>query len=321
VELNVPAALRLNFIQSAWFVSLGVVALLLLRWADVSWPSLGWWLFVVLSLTVGMGHGALDAVLLLAQFKPYRRIAAYGLVYLLLVLSAGALLAMSPGWALLALLAMSVWHFGELYRPSLAARLVVGGASVMAPMLLSSNALAAMVQPVLGADGSVVWQAWRWMAMAWALGAVAWVVWVGFKHRDGQRANTPHSDFSLRALLELAVVLALNAALSPLLAFAVHFGVWHSLGHILRVRRATAYHALGGSMPPKSVGLVVALTVVTTAILLWVLWRALPVLQGAQGLSLLGRPDHIVQWLVVALAAVTLPHMLLVGYSHRWLGR
>ena len=37
---------------------------------EQAWPALGWWVFVVLTLSLGMGHGALDAVLLLAQFVP-----------------------------------------------------------------------------------------------------------------------------------------------------------------------------------------------------------------------------------------------------------
>jgi hypothetical protein len=30
---------------------------------------------------------------------------------------------------------------------------------------------------------------------------------------------------------------------------------------------------------------------------------------------------QLIQWLVVALGAVTVPHLLLVSYSKRWLGR
>lgn len=324
--------------QSALYFALSAAALMLLRWADMSLPALGLWLFIALSLTIGMGHGALDAVLLLAQFKPYRRVAAYAFLYLLLVLAAGAALAMSVGWALLALLTMSVWHFGELYRPSLATRLVVGGASVMAPMLLSSKALAAIVQPALGVDYAAAWQVWHWLAITWALGAAAWVLWVGVQHFSGHHASAGNAigeggSVTGRALLELAVVLALNAALSPLMAFAVHFGLWHSLGHILRVVRAVAQHAPGNAVSPARLAWAVVLTALATAVLLWLLWQVLPVQQvlGSSG-AVAGQAQvnvqssvllnvQVVQWLVVALAAVTLPHMLLVAYSHRWLGR
>jgi beta-carotene 15,15'-dioxygenase len=278
-----------------------------------------------LSLSVGMGHGALDAVLMLAQFKPYRNVAAYALVYLLLVVGCGALLTMSPGWALLALLAMSVWHFGELYSPSLTNRLLVGGASVMAPMLLSNAALAAVLKPALGVDFAATWLVWYWLALTWAVGAVAWVLGLVVQriNRRGSRSaeHLDHENALTRAGLELAAVLALNAVLSPLMAFAVYFGLWHSLSHIARVLRAMARHSSRAKVSPKRLALAMALTGLATAALLWVLWRWLAVGQGADGLSALGMQAFWVQWLVVALAAVTLPHMLLVGYSHRWLGR
>lgn len=302
-----------------------VAALALLRWMDQGLPTLGLWLFIGLSLTVGMGHGALDAVLMLAQFKPYSNVAAYALVYLLLVIGCGALLAMSPGWALLALLAMSVWHFGELYHPSLANRLLVGGASVMAPMLLSNTALAAVLKHALGVDYSSTWLVWYWLAMTWAVGAVIWVSWLVVQriNRRGTRSaeHADYDDATTRAALELAAVLALNAVLSPLMAFAVYFGLWHSLSHIARVLRAMDRHSSRAKVSRKRLALAMGLTGLATAALLWVLWRWLPAGQGVDSLSAQGVQAFWVQWLVVALAAVTLPHMLLVGYSYRWLGR
>jgi hypothetical protein len=108
---------------------------------EQQWPTLGVWLFVGLSLTLGMGHGALDTALLLGQFKPHSRAMLYGLLYLALTLLSGWLLSLSFAWALIALLLMSVWHFGELYAQRIWLRLAVGGVSVMAPALLQSTAL------------------------------------------------------------------------------------------------------------------------------------------------------------------------------------
>jgi beta-carotene 15,15'-dioxygenase len=321
----VPSQQSASLPQSAVYFALACALLAMLRWLDQSIPGLSLWLFIALSLTVGMGHGALDAVLLLAQFKPLRNVAAYALVYLLLVVGCGALLAMSPGWALLALLAMSVWHFGELYQPSLATRLMVGGASVMAPMLLSNSAMAILLKPVLGADYSTSWLVWYWLAVAWAIGAAGWVLWAGVQRIYGRGRSLGHTELqdnaTTHAALELAAVLALNAVLSPLMAFAVYFGLWHSLSHIARVLRAMARHSSRAKVSPQRLTLAMALTGLATAALLWVLWRWLPAGQGVGGLSLLGAQAFWVQWLIVALAAVTLPHMLLVGYSHRWLGR
>ncbi len=309
----------------ALYFVLAVVALALLRYVDQGLPRLGLWLFIALSLTLGMGHGALDAVLILAQFKPYSNVATYALLYLLLVIGCGALLALSPAWALLALLAMSVWHFGELYHPSLANRLVVGGASVMAPMLLSSAALSNVLQPLLGTGYAAAWMVWQWLAVVWAGSAVAWLLWAGARQLSGRGVRLAgamgYDDATTRITLELAAVLVLNALLSPLMAFAVYFGLWHSISHIVRVMRAMARHSSIDKLSSKLLVSALVLTGLVTAALLWVLWRWLPAGQGVGGLNALGAQALWVQWLVVALAAVTLPHMLLVGYSHRWLGR
>ncbi len=318
----------LRLLKSALHVAVLGVVLILLRWLEQGVPSLGSWLFIALSLSMGMGHGALDAVLLLAQFKPYRTVGAYALVYLLLVVASAALLAQSPGGSLLALLAMSVWHFGELYHPSMVNRLVVGGASVMAPMLLSDTALAAVLQPALGTHYPVAWTVWYWSAQIWAVGTVAWVLGACWQHlgRGGARfvAFAERGDDAARAAIELAAVLALNAVLSPLMAFALYFGLWHSGNHILHVLRALAMHSSRAKMSLERLALALALTGVTTVGLLWLLWRWLLVRYGVSGLSTLAHADSQtfwVQWMIVALAAVTLPHMLLVAYSHRWLGR
>ncbi len=323
-----PSQQSVSLPRSAVYFALACAVLALVRWVDQSIPGVGLWIFIALSLTVGMGHGALDAVLMLAQFKPYSNVAAYALVYLLLVVGCGALLALSPGWALLALLAMSVWHFGELYHPSLANRLVVGGASVMAPMLLSNTALAVLLKPVLGADYSTTWLVWYWLAVAWAIGTAAWVLRVCLQRLGGRLGRSgrligasEQSNATVSAAIELAAVLALNMILSPLMAFAVYFGLWHSVSHISRVLRAMARHSSRAKVSPKRLALAMGLTSLATAALLWVLWRWLPTGQGVNGLSTMGIQAFWLQWLVVALAAVTLPHMLLVGYSHRWLGR
>ncbi len=276
-------------------------------------PALGWYAFVLLTLTLGMGHGALDTALLLYQFKPTSKAALYGLAYLLLAIGAAWLLSLSMAWALLALLLMSVWHFGELYRHSLAMRCVVGGSSVMAPVLLSGTALSTLIAPALGASHALVWQVWQALAVAWAVGAAAWGLWAIICHT--QHRDTPAlQDSAVRAALEVAVVLALNAALSPLMAFAVYFGLWHSLAHMARVRRALAQHASRSPLGRQRLAWVIALTGLATALLMLLLWRAMPAALPQQINS------TVVQWLIVALGALTLPHMLLVGYSHRWLG-
>jgi beta-carotene 15,15'-dioxygenase len=291
--------------SAAWLLP-GLAALALLYLAEQRIPQLGVWLFIVLSLTLGMGHGALDTALLLGQFKPATKALVYAALYLLLVILAAWLLSMSLAWALLILLAMSVWHFGEIYAPYTALRLAVGGASVMAPMLLHSEAMAALLPVLVGNDAAWVGTAWRALAWLWAAGALTALQW-----RKGD-SRQPGS-LEQRAWMEIVIVIVLFAVLTPLLAFALYFGLYHCTSHILRVQRAVARHQ---SAMRSRMAWVWGASSVLTAVLLVLLWRYLPSSVAVTG----GLSAQLLQWLVVALGAVTLPHLLLVGYSGRWLG-
>ena len=298
---------------------LGLAALLLVLAAvyalEQAWPTLGWWVFVILTLSLGMGHGALDAVLLLAQFVPKSKALWLSAGYLVVVLFTGWVLSWSIGLALLALVAMSLWHFGELQN-NLASRIAVGGASVMAPMLVAHAHMAALVQPLLAGDQSAAWLAWYWLAITWGIFVIAWLVyllirWGGQKQTaSGLNINWQHSQ--VRAVLEIACVVALYAIFSPLMAFALYFGVWHSVKHIAKVQQAMARHY---AVSAQHYAAAVAGSVVVTLVFLAVLWLFLrSTLWLAQDYSV-----TVLQWLIVALAALTLPHLLLVSHSRHWL--
>jgi beta-carotene 15,15'-dioxygenase len=304
-----------------------VLALLLLRALEAQWPPLALWAFVVLSLTLGFGHGALDAVLLLAQFAPPGRALAVSTAYLLCVLLAGWLLSWSVPVALLLLVLMSVWHFGELHSHALWARLCVGGASVMWPMLVAPEAMALLLQDALGSGFALAWRGWQVLAYGWlglvlacALGGMVWCV----VHREQfasarQALASPRLRTALWAGAEITAVLCAYFVLSPLLAFALYFGLYHCLAHVARVRRALLAHSALGLV---RYALAFIASALATAALLGLLWWFLPAVPWAGTVSSIASyPGQSLQWLVVALGAVTLPHLLLVSYSARWLGR
>ena len=281
---------------------------------EQQWPLLGLGLFVIFSLTLGMGHGALDVVLLLGQFKPRSRAMFFGAIYLALTLMAGWLLSLSFAWALVVLLVMSVWHFGEVYAERLLLRLAVGGASLMAPLLLQKTALSQLLQGIANQD--LPWLLNVWSGLAWA-----WVVLValvllasvarGFDHVV-RGLRTPGSP--ARAMLEIGMVGSLSLVFSPLLQFAIYFGLYHCTTHIARVHRATLHHP---ELPLGQFAGAWVASMVLTGILLAVLWNGLP----GSGTWIDHVDAHMVHWLVVALGAVTVPHLILVSYSGRWLGR
>lgn len=309
---------------------LGLVAL---RALEAQWPPLALWAFVLLSLTLGFGHGALDAVLLLGQFAPRSKALAVSALYLLCVLLAGWALSWSVPWALLLLVLMSVWHFGELHSYALWARLCVGGASVMWPMLVAQGAMAQLVQGTLGSGFSTAWLAWQILAWAWLIlvlvCALAWSVrWLLNRHKlsgsgsgdsRGQGLATDQHPQALWAVIEILALLSAYLLLSPLLAFALYFGVYHCLAHVARVRRALLAHS---RLTMVRYTLAFIASALATAALLALLWWFLPAMQWLGGVSQAqANAGQVLQWLVVSLAAVTLPHLLLVSYSARWLGR
>ncbi len=276
-------------------------SLLLLSWIETRWPSLAVVVFVVLSLSLGFVHGAMDIFLLRdSQGKlEVKTCAAYALATGVLA----AALAAWPGVALIALIAVSLWHFGEQahfehLEQSVAwlSRIVQGGASVMLPVLLSPHALQPWVKAIAGLDAAWVWPLWVGMAGLWCAcllaAAVVMKPWQADTHKT--------------LWLELIALIALNLALSPLLAFALFFGLYHAGTHVCRMRRLQLRDGRAWLDPLLVATL--AITWLALAALFWWMSDSSFVTLDA-GLWL--------RWLVVALAAVTLPHLILISRSRQ----
>ena len=309
----------------------GAVGLL---WIDQSLPHAGLWLLISFSVTVGFAHGALDVWLLLVRFQPFVHATRLGLAYLLLVLLLGGLLSFAVPVALLLLILTSLWHFGEDYarwsampaKARLLTRLVVGGAPVMAPLLIKPAGMAALFSlwPVL-ADAVPVWQfmAWFWLALV-----IVWAIRWGWQHRQASRF----------VWLELGAVLLLNLAFSPLMAFALYFGLYHAPVHIWRVWRlwrvwhsqkpggksaiasnaaSNAVRSLGSTSALAVLAAMVSISLVLGSGLWWLLSQQLNYLIFPTDLG--AALAMALPWLIVALAAVTLPHLILISCCTAWL--
>jgi beta-carotene 15,15'-dioxygenase len=270
---------------------------------DQKFPYAGLWLFMIVSVTVGFGHGALDAHLLLRRFPLRSRALALAAAYLLVVVLLGWVLSHAVGAALWLLLGLSVWHFGEAYarwddlHPATAilTRLVVGGAPVMLPMGLSPEAMAALLQS--GWQGNEA-QVWQWLAAVWLGLLVVWAALCGI----------PRYRAARHAWYELAGALALNLVFSPLMAFALYFGFYHSPVHIWRVWRTRPLQ--GGASENKSS--FSQINVAATFALTLVLGAALSVMLDFNT-SVFSLEAVSLRWLIVALAALTLPHLVLIS--------
>lgn len=276
-------------------------------------PDMAMGLLVLVALTLGMGHGALDAVLLLKQFRPQSSALIFASMYLLLTIGIGWLLSLSFSLALIALIMMSVWHFGEIYSDRMILRLAVGGASVMTPVLLQGNALSQLLLDVTVQDLTLSFHAWTAMAWAWAAITSLVALRAVFSGLTKSHPSDARASAQSRALREIFLVMSLGLVFSPILQFAIYFGLYHCSAHIARVYRAMLRH---GDAADGHAFWAWLLSMLITALLLGALWRWLPCSDGV----LCNLNSQILQWLVVALAAVTAPHLILVGYSRRWLG-
>lgn len=274
-----------------------------LAFLDQTFPHTGLWLLMIVSITIGFGHGALDAHLLLRHFPLRSRALALAAAYLLVVVLLGWALSHAVGAALWLLLGLSVWHFGEAYarwddlHPATAilTRLVVGGAPVMLPMWLSPEAMAVLLQS--GWQGNET-QVWRWLAVVWLGLLIVWAVLCGI----------PRYRAARHAWYELAGALALNLVFSPLMAFALYFGFYHSPVHIWRVWRTRPFQASASENKSSFNRINVASTFVLTLVLGAALLVTLEFNTSAFSVEAVS-----LRWLIVALAALTLPHLVLIS--------
>ena len=278
------------------------------------WPLVGIWFLGFVSVTVGMGHGALDALLLMAQFRPLSKSIVLGALYLVITICAGWLFSVSFPIALITLLLMSAWHFGEIYRTTIVRRVAAGGASVMAPALLQHDELRALMQGVTIQEIPWLMDVWTGLAWAWVMVVVVLVLSALRTRREQVVSGQNFSDSTSRVLVEIGIVVCLNLVLSPVFQFALYFGTYHCVFHIARVQRAVRRHQ---SLPNKQAAWAWTISMVIVLILMAVLWQFL---LGTE-FQTIKISAQIVQWLVVVLGAVTVPHLLLVAYSNRWLGR
>lgn len=288
----------------AW--SLALAAAIAIVWLDRASAAAGPIVLLLLSGTIGVFHGALDGSILLRQFQPVARALGWGLAYLLVVVLLGVGLLPYPELTLLLLLALSVWHFGEIYeRPlpalrwaALATRLVAGGAPVMVPALTSANQLSSLSPAWASPHQPWLMQAWTVMAWVWLALLAGYTLWCVVAH-----VRVP------RWLLgELVLVVTLNLLLTPAMAFAIYFGLYHALGHVWRVLRAVT------SLDAAAFRTVTAILVLTVALAAELLGLMLSSVQ----IKLAAAPDSylplLVHWLIVGLTALTVPHLVLISH-------
>ena len=239
-------------------------------------------------LLLGVPHGALDVVFV-RQLTGIQSAAGWSL-FTIAYLAAAALVVLlwwvAPGTFLAMFLLVSAFHFsGDPDGETPAAfRMLYGGAIILCPLSLHAAEVSQLFAALTGVPAAQMvvaalqWAAWPWVA-AIGLAAIA-----GAK-RDAARS------------IELVSVTALLTLAPPLVGFTIFFCGMHSARHVLRTRdyssAGTLRHLLRIAAWPM------LLTVAGVAVAWWLSE---------------GKPPDMrrVQVLFVGLAALTVPHMIVV---------
>lgn len=246
-----------------------------------------------LIVTLGVPHGAFDVVVARRLFgiADLRGWALFSLIYVGLAALVVAFWFVAPTPFLFAFLAVAALHFGgdPATGASTSSRVLYGGAVIVLPALWHGAELQRLLGLVAGPEsGAIVASVLGLLAAPW-LGATAIACVL--------RART-----SRLAAAEQAALAALAVAAPPLVAFTLYFCAMHSPRHILRTLAG-----LGGRA--------------ARCALAAALWPTAAVLAAAVGVGALagGVPmeTRVMQLVFVGLAALTLPHMVLLERARR----
>ncbi len=266
---------------------------------------------VALALLVGLPHGALDYASAATDYPELRTRRGWLLfhsAYVSLAIAFAMILIAAPALGFLVFCAMSAWHFGqsdcEELGPDEPFRALIwttrGLVIVGVPILAHPERALPFIETLLGRGDPMV----GWIGQSSPLTPL----FICLAHlmlmlRTCRRAGGSVGARFLK-LIDALVLVAMLWVLDPLLGFALYFVVWHSTDHARRSRAQ-----LGGDLW----GLAKTASVYTLAALIGALLLA----ALAAGAGLARDPTLGLRALAVLVAAVTLPHMVVVEVAIR----
>ena len=256
--------------------------------------------FLVLTLSIGVFHGMLDIVLL--KNKPFSH-KRFLLVYGTIAAVTCALFSLFFGLAIIFLLALSVWHFGEQQgeksniKQSVLRRFALGTSALAATFLLGGSDISVILTALLNDTVwlniswlNLTWQSWRWLSYCWLFLFGFYALTKLYKRQ-----------FFDADIAEIAVVWLAFLLLPPLLAFSLYFAMYHALRHIRDV--------LPNKTAIKTHQTALTLTALASAFMLGcVLWQF-----SRQNMPIF-TSQAILQATIVLLVAITLPHAILISF-------
>ena len=278
------------------FPVLSLVTLILLWLAPAALPlDVQLAMLALLVVVFGLPHGALDPWLAErgGLSNHWRALVIFNVLYMGIAALVVLIWMWLPAMSLAIFLVISAWHFGGDWRAelSLAPRLVAGSMLLLLPIGFHEDNVAMLFGHLSGAGGQ---------ALAQTLALPTWLLSAVMAALIGLACWRRH----WLAALEFACLLLLASAALPLVYFAVYFCSLHSLRHL-----AGLFRQAPPIERPRLWRMAVVYTLATLALagVLWGLWAHLPL-------------DTLVLKLVfIGLAAVTMPHMMLMVWVHRHL--
>lgn len=280
------------------FLALGSFAVAVLAVDGVALSQQALVLVLALAVAVtGLPHGALDPWVAwrIGLWRGRWGFVAFNVAYVGLAALVVIAWRLAPGLSLVVFLAISAWHFAGDWRQDLPgwARALAGLALLALPAWRWPGDVDASFALLAGADGSVI-ASWLRVASPWLAVGVAAVALLAQRR-------------SRATAIELAAVAALALLLPPLVYFVVYFCALHSLRH-LRIEVGEADASSRG--PIAGVALLYTVLTLVLAALVWP-WLA------AAGTLVHTADAELLKLVFIGLAALTLPHMLVVMLSER----
>lgn len=276
------------------------------------WPgvSLGAWALPALAVAVtvtGIPHGAIDHLVATElyglDFTWQDQAKFYG-AYLALMALYGAFWVVLPELSLWAFLLMTMYHFGQAdlsywNLPAGQARLAYLSRGLFL-IGLPVVAFPEVVAPIFGAIARGTVLPWTEIA-AHQSALLAGLVGQHVLVLGGLALAARPPARAWREAVNVAVLAALFIGAHPLVAFAVYFGGWHALGHILEMIRFFNRRGI-----PMTIGTfyrkALPLTVLSF-VMLGALYAAL---------EAFGNREQMIALLFILIAVMTLPHMVIV---------
>lgn len=283
--MNWPAETRL-FVPIALFsaLALGAFPSAAPQWLQVALLALG----VVI---LGLPHGALDPDIAgrAGLVKSTAGLWAFNAAYTGVVLGVIAVWWFAPVFSLLLFLAVSAWHFAGDWRETLPvwAQLVGSAGLLLLPIIFHTQEVASIFVMLSGPGGAVV---------AESLSQLGWLV---------PLAMVCAASFALikqqwASAAELLALVLIGIFAPPLVFFIIYFCSLHSPRHLREhfQRADTSEH-------PRLWRMLIFYTLATLLLILPMLWLW----------SSLSVSESIVRMVFIGLAAVTVPHMMLMVYA------